>query len=79
VRADLAILPRRTTIPVWSALFHEAVAGSGERMAVTRIARQLGVGPESLRKWVMQVEIDGGSRAGVSNEDKAWIQELEST
>lgn len=59
-------------------MFQEAIAGSGERYgAVTRIARQLGVAPESLRKWAMQAEIDGGARAGVTTEDKARIQELE--
>jgi transposase-like protein len=35
-------------------MFQEAIAGRGERYgAVTRITRQLGVAPESLRKWAM--------------------------
>ena len=32
--------------------------------AVTRVAQQLGIGPESLRKWVGQAEVDRGQRAG---------------
>lgn len=59
-------------------MFEEAVASTGERYgAVTRIARQLGMAPESLRQWIRQAEIDGGARAGVTSEDKARIHELE--
>lgn len=45
--------------------------------AITRIARQLGVGPESLRKWVRQAEVDRGQRPGTSSEDARRITELE--
>src|ERR671939_205171 len=49
-------------------MVHEAITESGERQgAVTRVARQLGIGPESLRNWVKQAEIDGGKRPGVSS------------
>lgn len=50
----------------------------GQRFGVvTRVARQLGVGPESLRGWLRQAEIDQGSRAGTTSEDAARIAELE--
>jgi transposase len=40
-------------------MVREAIAESGERIgAVTRVARQLGIGPESLRNWVKQADID---------------------
>ncbi len=44
---------------------------------MTRVARQLGVGTESLRFWVRQAEIDGGVRPGTTTEDKARIAALE--
>ena len=44
---------------------------------VSRVAKQLGVGPESLRGWLKQAEIDAGSRPGTSTADAARIAELE--
>ena len=56
----------------------EARRETGEKHgAVTRIARQLGVGTESLRNWVNQSEVDAGRRAGTSSVDALRIAELE--
>ncbi len=53
-------------------------AQGGERFGViTRVARQLGIGTESLRNWVRQAEVDGGTRPGTTSEDKARIAALE--
>ncbi len=51
-------------------MVREAIAESGERVgAVTRVARQLGIGPESLRNWVKQADIDHGkNRPGVTTD-----------
>jgi transposase-like protein len=40
------------------------------------VAKQVGVGHESVRRWVVQAEIDAGGRAGVSSEENAEIKRL---
>jgi transposase len=56
----------------------EIVEGEGTRAGVIpRVARQLGVGTESLRGWVKQSEVDTGRRAGVPSAEAARIVELE--
>jgi transposase len=44
---------------------------------IPRIAGQLGVGGESLRKWVVQAEVDRGTKPGITTDDKRRIAELE--
>src|SRR5215472_3219731 len=59
-------------------MVHEAIAERGERVgAVTRVARQLGIGPESVRNWVKQADIDNGQRPGATTEQQRRIAELE--
>jgi len=48
----------------------------GDRAVISRVARQLGVGDESLRSWVKQAEIDAGQRAGLSTEEQAELKRL---
>jgi transposase len=56
----------------------ETIDESGESVGViTRVARQLGIGSESLRNWVRQAQVDGGTRAGVTTDDAQRIKELE--
>jgi transposase len=44
--------------------------------AVLAVARQVGVGKESLRRWVNQAEVDSGDRPGVSSEEHEEIRRL---
>ena len=44
---------------------------------ITRVARELGVGAESLRGWVNRPEIDLGRRPGTSTVDSQRIARLE--
>ena len=56
----------------------ETIEQTGERFGViTRVARQLGVGSESLRGWVRQAEVDGGRRPGMTTAERQRIAELE--
>ena len=45
--------------------------------ALRRVGEQLGINPETLRNWVVQAEVDAGSRPGVSTEEARRITELE--
>ena len=44
--------------------------------AAAVVAKQVGVGKESVRRWVLQAQIDGGQRAGASSEELAQIKAL---
>jgi transposase len=59
-------------------LVAETIAEAGERHgAVTKVARQLGLGTESLRTWLHQAEIGAGSRPGLSSEERERLKSLE--
>lgn len=45
--------------------------------AITSIAMKVGVSSETLRKWVRTAEVDGGSRAGLSTEERERLKMLE--
>lgn len=40
------------------------------------VAKQLGVGKESVRRWVLQAQVDGGDRDGLSSAELAEIKAL---
>ena len=44
--------------------------------AVTAVAKQLGVGKESLRRWVIQAQVDTGERGGVTTNEQSEIMRL---
>src|SRR5690606_7031233 len=51
---------------------------TGEAHGVnTRVAKELGIGAESLRGWVNRAEIDSGRRPGTTTADALRIAELE--
>ena len=44
---------------------------------VTAVARQLGIHRETLRRWVIEQEVDAGGRPGVSRAERSRVAELE--
>ena len=44
--------------------------------AAAVVAKQLGVGKESVRRWAIQADVDGGARQGVTSEELAEIKAL---
>jgi transposase len=58
-------------------LVRRAVAEGRGHGAVSRVAEQLGFGPESVRGWVRQADIDEGVTGGVTTVEAARLKELE--
>ena len=45
--------------------------------AINSIAAKIGCTPETLRKWVRRIEVDGGRRDGVTSDERERIKDLE--
>jgi transposase len=45
--------------------------------AAQALGPKLGVGPETLRKWIVQAQVGGGARSGPTSEELAEIRRLE--
>ena len=52
------------------------VHSSNERYPVAKIARDLDVSTETLRKWVSQTQIDAGEREGLTTEEREELRKL---
>ena len=50
---------------------------ASEWAAISEVARLLRVGcAETVRKWVRQVQVDGGARPGIATEESAELKRL---
>ena len=47
-----------------------------DKSVVSRVARQLGVGSESLRIWVARAEVEDGQRPGMTEAERTELKEL---
>ena len=55
---------------------HEREYGSRWE-AIRSIAEKIGCSPETLRKWLLQSEVDTGNRPGFASDERARVKELE--
>ena len=57
---------------------YETIAQTGQRHgAIARVAKQLGIGRESVSHWVNRKEVDEAKRPGRSTDDMQRLLELE--
>jgi transposase-like protein len=69
-------LPETRERAVWMVLANGG--GHADRAAAIRaIAPKIGCSRESLRRWVIQAEVDGGARDGVTRQERDRVRALE--
>lgn len=44
--------------------------------AVSAVAKQLGVSTESVRRWLVQAQVDSGSRPGMTSQESVELKRL---
>ena len=49
---------------------------TSEGRTIADVARELGIGTETFRKWVRQAEVDVGQRPGTTSDESAELKRL---
>ena len=50
---------------------------SSQWAAITSIAGKMGCTPETLRRWIRQIEVDEGKRGGLTTNERDRLKDLE--
>ncbi len=50
---------------------------TSEWAAIQSISTKIGCSAETLRNWVRRAQVDGGSREGVTSDERARVKDLE--
>jgi transposase-like protein len=58
-------------------VFEHGGEHASEWAAIQSISSKIGCSAETLRNWVRRVQVDTGSREGVTSEERARVKELE--
>jgi transposase len=58
-------------------VFEHGAEHASEWAAIQSISTKIGCSAETLRNWVRRTQVDTGSRAGVTSEERARVKELE--
>jgi transposase len=66
--------PRPAYPPEFRAHAVELARTSG--LAPSQVARDLGIDPDTIRRWLRQADIDTGRRAGVTTDERAELVRL---
>jgi len=73
-------MPKKIDPSVKERCVRQVLEHQGEYSSLTAaaavVARREGLGKETVRRWVVQAQIDGGQREGPSSEELAEIKEL---
>ena len=67
-------LPRPAYPPEFRARAIELARTSG--LPPSQVARDLGIDPDTLRRWLRQADIDAGRRQGATTDEKAELLRL---
>jgi len=58
-------------------VFEHTEEHSSQWATIQSVAGKIGMSPETLRKWVRQAERDGGSRPGLTTDERSRMKKLE--
>jgi transposase len=76
----MQFMPKKIDPKVKERCVRQVLEHQGEYSSLTAaaevVARREGLGKETVRRWVVQAQVDGGQRQGATSEELAEIRKL---